>query len=703
MSSRFYLPPPSKKYEVGKALTWHHDMSALEHRHKSIHWTYTHWYLQGMRTMRIRGLPAASAPALTFIDHQGKRRVRWEKAYVQHEIHMGRILGLDLRPAVRRRPGLSLGGIREDGIAQAVLDHISRKRFTRQTAVSVAYHLSAFGMCGILVDRPENPGEWEPNLRLIPPWELRPMPTGMTDISQLGGVTWVQWVPLEWLRERLKGVAKIPKPADSNDIKAITAPYGAKLHVQDAPTTLWGDISGVGAFGGATTSSYWGPNADNTQSGGKADTQYVEFKQHWILGDDYTAERYIVQVGRGEPIIDADYTSPEWQEKLGGELPVCPLAILRASEVGSFWPRGFADRQIPLNREVESLLGDFTENLRQMDRLRFLAIPLSSGINKRNFHEHLRNRILPYQPDYVAMQHKPELIAPPNTGDAFGRAINMLVTMMDGTAAQGELLTGKVPGRTDSADALSIVAEQQGTPLAALGELIEYGMTHVWKACLSYARKVQQHLGREIAIDVHRMDEMFVGVTIDVAEGKLSFKEGEWVPDPRRVDITIRSKAPRDKQAIHAELQESVAQGRMSIVDYQIACIKEALDLPIVDKTAYMNYEAAWLENIVIFGDGETPGNIDRDLKPNPMVENHVIHLMVHLELAQSALFKAASDAVQTAIIKMITYHRTGSAWLPDQLQVMDKMGQRAPQNADAAQAMGARLPSGMSSAVNQL
>ncbi len=690
--ARFFLPPPTKRNDLTDALCEAYNGSDAEYAHLSLYWAFCHWFLRGLRNFQphrfVRGVPN-----LPQRDAAQRRRVRYEKALVQAETEMGRILGIDLDPAVVRRPGIGLDNIREDAVSQALLDDCAPGMLTPQLQLTQAYHLVAYGTVGSLVCQPEYVQRlWRPSLHLIPAWELRPLPSSISGLEQLGGVCWHRWVPIDWLRRRYKGIIKVPKNIDESAARA--AAYGSNIAEDGSPISQAAIFGGVG---GPSNGSYlrYNKGDDNSRAGS---TQYGQLREWWCFADYDHVSRYILQIGDTAPLVDLDYTTDEWQEKLEGKLPPVPINIGRYYEVGSFWGRSFVDRQIPINRELEMLFGDWLDNLRTVDRLRLLAIPSTMGITLNSLAESRKNKVVFYRPDMSAPALKPEVIGPPNSGDAMGKSIGLLSNAMNETSAQGDLVYGGVPKRLESARALAVVGQYQNLPIAVVGQSLEAMYRGVWRATLGYARFQSTHSSDPITIAVRRLDEMCVGLAIDPKTGLATISRYP-LPEPSSIELTIRSKQPRTQDLMEEKLLAYRKEGLLTTTETLIQLVRERVDGPRVDRAPFYNYCVAWLENSVLYGDGKTPGKITYQ----ELGENHLIHYLYIKELICSPAYYAASPEVKKVLVAHMQYHETHLAQLPEGMPPLDAMGRPQQLNAEMMAAGGQMPPMGLDTNLNQL
>ncbi len=693
---KFWLPPPKSKSDVQQALRFAYEASTAEYMHLSMYWAFCHWFMRGMRNFTPNRM-GRGVPSLPMRDSGQRRRVRCEKALVQAETEMGRILGIDVGPAVNRRPGIGLDSIREDSISQAVLDDCALDMLTPQHAITQAYHLVTYGTVGTLVCQQEAAlGSWHPGLQLIPAWELRPFPGSVSGMEQLGGDCWFRWVPIEWLRQRYKGVVKVPRDLDK-DAGVKNAPFGSAVPTLGSP---FSQTAVFGGIGGPTAGQYIRYQNESPSGPNKDSTEYGEVREWWLLASPDRVARYVLQVGDSEPLIDIDYTQDEWLEKLGGTLPLRPLNTGRYYEVGSYWGRAFVDRLIPINREAELLMADWLDNLRTVDRLRFLTIPRSSGFNLRDLAEARKNKVLFYNPDLTNAQIKPDVVGPPNTGDAMGKTIGMLLGTMDSLGAQGELVYGGVPKNVDSARALAVIGQYQNLPIAVVGESLAGMYRGVWRATLNYVRFQRKINPQPLTIPIRRIDEMCIGLVIDRKSGRIAL--GDYaIPEAGEIDVTVRSKKP----AIEALMEEKIfayrKEGVLSQVGAMIELVRNRVEGPRVDRVPYYNYVVAWLENALIYNDGKTPGHVTYQSKG----ENHLIHFMVISEVVASPAYYAASEDVQKVLLTHKDYHAGFLPGMPEGAPSLDSLGQPTQLPAGLAQQFGqpGPTPAGLDTGLNTL
>lgn len=695
---KVYLPKTSERKEVREALNYHYDSQTPELHRKAIIWEFTHWFLQGMRNIPLRGILGGLREVVSPVDYKGRKRVKFEEALVQTVVEVGRLIGIDWEPAVQRTPGFGLSTLRGESLSQAILSHLWRVSGSEQFKISASMKLATYGGCGFLVEKPQMAprNRWEPTVSIVPMWELRPLPACPLGVDEVGGITWSRWVPYEWLKTQLKSM-RVPA-LGSEGLDTIDAPYGLKPSSSEAPN---GDTLAF-TLGG---SSYSNQNRNEPSDRTKDTTPYVEVRESWLIhADDWTTYRYILQLGRAVPIIDLDYTTDEWQDYHAGTLPICPMSIPRYTEVASFYPRGFAERVVYINREAEFLFADYIQEAKDRARLLGISMPVSSGLDMKAFAiNQSKYKLYPYYPHPNAPTAKPDIIGPPNNNQELAGAIGLLTNAQDKVANQSEVLYGGMPGaRVESARAMGMAVQSGNTGLAMAGESLAFALSCLFKAQLSYVRYIVEKRGRtDITASVNRLDETLLGIQINPEDNSISLEQFP-IPDPRTLRISIRSKDPRTKELIRQQMQEELRQGTLDPISYMILVFREGLDLPILDKTPFYARECAEMENVLLFGDGKTPGDIST-LKANSDVDQHVIHYAAHLQLANTLAFKAASDEVRAAILQMIAYHKqelSGPQGSGASIATLMRGQQINPQ---VSQGMGLPSPNGMSTGNPQI
>jgi hypothetical protein len=671
MKTRFHLPPSNQRDKVEEALQFHHEDSEDELIRHSYGWTRIHYFLQGVRNLNIYTTNSlGSLPEPTHVDERGKLNIRIDKAVSTLQTEVGRLLGVDINPRVIRPQGVGLDLVRSNALSQVVLDNFVARFDMSSFKIALMTYLSVYGSVGVGAFENDT-GPFGCTLMLVPPWELRSVPGRIIGTDQVAGVEWSRWVPFDWLKKNYGSMLNLPKKDNYGKLNLMDAPPGSHLQGEYSPS----DQTATHGQSGRINKSSTGHSTSPTN-----DVSFVQMKEWWVWGDDYSCLRWCIMLG-DHLALDYDYTNPKTREELGlpdGEYPIAPLWVARYLTVPSFYGRGLMERLIDLNKHGERLYSEIVQDIREANSKRFLSIPATLGINHRNLNHMTRNGVIVWQPDYSAPNLRPEVIAPATLGEVPGKAFSMTMQLMDSMSSQGPLQQGKVPGRLQSAGGLAIVADQQNIPLAQIGESLNSALQGVWKAALSIIRG---NISNVAELSLTRLDESMVGLRVNRETGTVQMDPSLALPPPQILNIQINQKAPRSKEQVKEQLDMLLQAGLISKVQYRIAAMKEGLDLPFVNRAEYENYTTAWLENITMFGDGQTPG----ETITHPETDNHVIHMMVVMEFMGSHLFRLASPPVKQAFLEHKAYHLQKMGTFPEELLDIDQFGQPQPPGPEAA------------------
>lgn len=698
MKTRFQLPGKSNRKAVQEAMKYYFDCSTDEQRLHAYEWTRTHWYLQGIRRLNIVSQRGSQLPPPSYIDEQGQRRVRIELATGAIRTEMGRILSMDLGPVVPWQAGVTLEGLRQAAISNVVLDAFWRRFDSNSFRAALAYMLPAYGTAGIgaFDCSDSNGGVYGTTLMVIPPWELRPLPGGVSGIQQVAGVTWHRWVPWDWLKENYKDQLDMsPRGEDADDLMLVEAPAGVMVQGEMSPSLASG-MMGVGPVPMVTVNK---PNPSiqvamgGKKTGKEKTLKFVNLKQSWVWGDDYSCLRQIIMLGNhlGR---DSDWSNEKDRDEVGlkgNDLPIAPVHVARYLPVGSFWGRSLAEQIIPVNREVELGVGDLLQESRDIGRFTKLLVPTTSNINERTLESAQRNGILRYQPDYSGANIRPEIISPPTDRMALqGKAVGLMMSFFEKIAMQGPQYTGNPGGRTDSGSGVDALMKAQEIPMMALAESLEGAMTGAWKAVLAI---LGNRLTQDDSLLLSRVDESMLGLRLDRKTGKVSVADNP-IPSPRLVNIMLRSKMPMSSAAKKERILEELKTGSISMVEYRIKCAKEGVGEGLLNLAEYHSWTSAWMDIISIFGDGQTPGEpIFQDAE----VENHTICLMAVMQVIQSPLYRIASPDVRHSLREYKRYHE-GSKGVPLDLMTLAEGGQPQPPGQDMSKLAAMEFPPNMQS-----
>jgi len=173
---------------------------------------------------------------------------------------------------------------------------------------------------------------------------------------------------------------------------------------------------------------------------------------------------------------------------------------------------------------------------------------------------------------------------------------------------------------------------------------------------------------------------------MDAEAGTMSLEENN-IPHPDEVNVTVSSAVPISDEQKKAELKDALEKGVVTLREYQFKVREEGLDLPVGDEPAWQNYRKAKMENILLFGDGKTPGKIISTER-----EMHAVHLEVLDAFIAKPEYGLAEKPVRDAFIEHYEYHQTGLGTLPEGMEAPEEAAEMSMMMGDQSQ-MGPEMP----------
>jgi len=562
---------------------------------RAVQWWITHFYLEGCRQFTLLDYINGTVRASESNDGEGIP-FKLEEAVKRYQMEVGRLLRIDTSPQVKRR-GNTLDSLRDASVGQATLSSIVSPSDVNKTKLELMPMLAKYGMGGVLAWVPPNIKEEAtalPAIETVPPWELLPVPANPASHSEVRGTIRSRWVTLDWLESHADYKKSIDKSKDSDlevrEVEVGRAPAGSR----HSPHGAYSQAGGAAASDSIFPRH---PRADDIEAEMPL-TKYVRFNELWVQGDRGRLARYVVTAGR-VLLLDEDYTKPE------SPSPMMPIGIARYVDTGTFYGRGFVELMIPANVQAETFIQNLFDNANDLDLLGFIAIPTTLGFSVTELVEgSARPRVIQYEPDPMRPALEPKLIQPATTGMLPARVAELALSLIERMSPQGPMSVGQAPGRVDSAQGLGIVREEAATPLVLPAASIAEAYASVYRAILGYARETWSSITLG---SIATIDDAIAGVVIDPRTGTLD-REKNAAPDPLRVDVGIVSSIPQSPEQIKEDLVFAVKMGGLSPVWFRIEARRRGLDLPLGSDADWHTYRMAMLNNILVFGDGQTPG-----------------------------------------------------------------------------------------------
>ncbi len=631
-------------------------------------WKHDLQWIKGLRNFRI--LWETGEVEVSHTNFRGELKMRYEDVLIKRQREEGRLMQIDVRPSVKRK-GIGLDAMRKSSVGQVVLDHLVNNIDIETVKQCFLQDIIDFGCAGL--------GVWvqsslhlgsAPILEVIHPWELLPLPVEPTRTSDVSGIMRDRWVTLNWLKA--KAGLKFPGKDNLQKLNIKRILPGHRLPGD-------GDPGQMLSQGNSPLRANEGNNSEVMRTDEYVDWVYL--REAWIEGEEGRCCRYIVKAG--------DWICLDLGEKelaIDGELPVMPITVGQYYDTG-FYGRSFISPLIPLNRQQEKMAANLFQNVIDLDMYGIRLIPTTSGIKREALHNLGRNRYLMYEPDYGAWQIKPDQLTPTNMGDAPAKVIGLSHEMMDRISRESDMYSGQAPGRVDNARTMGILYETASIPLIPVTASIAKCFGRAYRAMLQEAGKLlkagEGQNAQSIRLSV--LDDATAGVVLDPASGEMMLGEDNPIPRPDEVIIDIRERMPRFAEKRKAEVDEALAAGKIDLLDYIIICLKENIDVPLGHQGMVDSVRSAWLENMILFGDGKTPGTIEQ----NDVADDHKVHLAIVEAFMKRPEWKLAAPAVKNKFVAHKNWHQNQLAQWAEFLPDPSVLGQLPPMMAEQLRATG--------------
>ena len=633
----------------------------------SIEWWIIHFYLLGARRFQILSWDRGTVK-VSFENDEGEIDFRWEELLSQYQTELGRLLKMDVNPATAY-DGLSLDALRKAGVGQAVLNAkvapIDIDTFeTRHFEM-----LLKFGMVGGAQWEIEGTEETEDGPRPkfayefenVPPWQLLSIPDSPQTLEDLQIITRQRQTTLEYLKKQRRYAGKISGASDE-DLKARQVPIGQN------PVTGPGQAGSASAVYGLEDPMSM--RAADQQKGKKGRTTetVVLLNESWVLGPSGTCLELIESVGN----VELGHT--EYPDPTSDKRRLMPLGISRYTPTDSFYGRGFLSRIIGLNDQVEKMLKNLFENVQDMDEFGWLMIPDNLGLNKRSFKKTSKPRLAFFSADYTNPQSKPFNLGPATTGDFPGRIASMAADSQRRISNQGEILQGEAPGRTESGAALGLLYETNAIPLTVPAGEVRRTFKQLYRSLLQSCKRNYESTGG--AIQLTTVDDTIAGVVVDPLTGVMQLDKNP-IPHPWEIKIDIRDVLPRPVEQQKQELLQMLQMQLITPMEFRIINYREQLGFPVGNRAEWEGYQKAVFQNIVLFGDGKTPGKV----VGSSAADNPIVHLFALSDFMAKIQFSLASDDVREQFEARLAFYESEKGKFPEEMP--------RPEDMEAMQAGG--------------
>ena len=620
----------------------------------SIEWAINYWYLQGVRRFSIVSYKTGRIQR-TWESAEGKLNMRYEDTLNKYQRELGRLMRIDTGPTARAR-SLSLDGERKAAVARVILDELVAPTCPDKIRMNLMEGLLMYGTIGVATwVNKDVSASLEVVTETIPPWELLPLPAKPTRAEDAIGIIRHRSVPLEWLKDQRPDFSFSTK-TDAMEVYWVS-PGEKKNDNDDVNEGHAAQVTGL-------------PRKDRPRSDTDKepdDEAQIELVELWIPDTRNRVDRYIAVAGT-HVLKDSDFSKMPTEDK-----PVMPIAIARYNHTGSFWGRSFCGPLIPINMEVEQMLENLFQNVKDLDNYGYTLIPSTWGIRKEHLKATTSPRAIFYEQDYSAPNARIERIQPVNTGDFPGRIASMGNQIMDRLSDESPLFSGNAPGRAESSPALGLLYETSNLSLVAVGVSVAECMAQNYRALLQRAKDL---LDGQSLIYMANIDDAVAGIVLDPQTGAMALNDDNPIPDPSEIEIDIKDREPKNLDKRKEELWMLRQAGQIDPNDFEWINYRDQLGFPsgIAGRSVVNAITSCMFRNIVQWNDGKTPKAVD--VSPH---DKHPIHLMVIEAFMERATFTLASEEVKDYFEDRRNYHESALGGFPDALPRIEEMAGQTP------------------------
>jgi len=616
MSSNTY-PLPTTNEDLCTVLNAHADREMYKAAPMRALWELARLYCMGHRRFTTFDVNTGNVVG-EYIDKDGNLEFIHSGLLRIFNDNASRLASLDWGPSVTRNDS-SLEGLRERAMAQIVSDSIVRNDALRKMKPAASFLFSMLGCIGYTINLSDHPtiglvGDME----IVHPRELYPFPSLNYDYTKQAGLMRERSVPLDTL------VARFGTSIKNNRAKMHGADilYGENPDVFGAHPSLF------------TGTSLLSPSGTPLGAGDKASQSVARIRELWVEGPNGTVSEYAMI--SGEYVIDRqDFSKAEVYN---------PIGVARFMETGSFYGAGLFSLLFSLHRESERLIKALFNNIHDLDRYGVVLLPQGVINSKTVLSETGKGlKVLFYEPDPTGLSDiRPIPISPSNSGDVPGKTATFAEQLIQSLNPVRDLISSK--GRVDSASGLQFLDEQanQSMAVATLSNANALGTAYR----SATARATRSLLMAPRTVPVSRLTLDLAGAVIDPKTQSVAFGDNP-IPDISRLDFSIRELMPASKTAMkQAALSHLQIPGLTDPIATKIYFLEKGIDIEIWMEPEKAAYETAVFNSLLLYGDGETPGEI----VVTPSQARPDIQTMIVGAFAASPKVAKASAEVQNAI-----------------------------------------------------
>jgi hypothetical protein len=585
---------PSRKEAIPRVIDLHAEREESRLVYRRTMWLLAWYYLNGARRFDIFD-PVSGLIQPHFLDEDGNMEFQSGELLSQIDRVSGRLTGLDLRAKVERE-GMSLGAIRDRAVGQIIADATESEQQLKNVQKQFAHIFTMLGCAGIAGHVLDHPTVGlTTDLEVIHPTELFPFPSLGADFTKQRGLLRQRTVPLTWLIEKYgsrimrnleqmewweQQIGEILSDVDEYDIRRSGA------YTFDARNSGPGDLT----------------DSDTTHG-------VVKIRELWLYGPRETVDRYIIC--SGDYLID--------DQQFDGLEVYCPVGVARFLETSTFHGLGLFDLLFSISRELERMLKQLFNNIRDVDKYGLVVIPQGEWNERaqlRDVGDHLR--VLTWEPDPLTENFRPFNVQPFTMGDIPGRTAAFAKEMTNAWSPIQDLIAEK--GRVDSAAGLAFLDEQ-------VNQAMNNATISMREAFSTCHRSVLQGTARMLSqtprpLPVSRLTLDLAGARINPEDLTINFDDNP-LPTIGQLRITVQD---RNAGSAVARKQEAIQLFGLSDITSQdldglkLFALEEGLDFAMYTTDFKAAYESIVRNILLLYGDGQSPGEIvvtPHTVKPN--------------------------------------------------------------------------------------
>lgn len=636
-------------------------------------WWIAHYYIKGCRDFDL--IDYSSGEVKVSYSNTNYLEFKYEDIVSKYQAQQGRLMQIDLAPSVDRK-SMGLEDIKKASIAQVALDYAFGPKKEAELKERIIPILLKAGTVGLATYAA---GE-SLGIEIVPPWELIPLPPNHLFLDEISGHARIRIVPVDWL----KTLAGVPSPSSKvwSELETTNVPRGIIPSSADGGSTV-ASLSALPTRTNAQFPDGFKPSGTLKRKDGEdTEVKVTKVVQMWFRNSEGFLSNYILMAGK-KILLDKEY------QELKLEMPI---AVIRDYNIGEYWGRGYVDLLIPMNNEMEYTLGRTFQNLQDMDAYGIMLMPTTLGTNIEAVRGSDGLKKMVYEPDFVDPNAKITNIEPFNTGLMPIRALETAAALSDKIAGLPEMLSGGAPGRVDSSSGLGLLYETSNIPLTPTANSIASAVSQCYRSMLDLMKMVWPD---NKIVDMSILDDALVGINMDSTTGQVTISK-DSIPTAEEVTIGVKTTLPKSKVQDKEELRGLLDAGIIDPFTYRVEARKRGLMMPIGNEAEWQNYRRAKMNNILLFGDGKTPGQIitsEYDMSE--------VHLRVLSEFMARPEYYLASPEVRNKFAEAYNFYFSGTGQLPPDVPYLEDLALQQEEQMKQQQQMqqsmqGGGMPPGM-------